>query len=93
VKEGQTTNNLFACLTTDANKVVGAIHPKAMPHHPHQARGSRFLNIFAHARGRISNTIRRPRPHAVYSNAWLCGLAATRAEICRGKRLCLGGDI
>src|SRR5262249_51784102 len=31
VKEGETTNDLFALLTTDANKVVGAIHPKAMP--------------------------------------------------------------
>jgi putative SOS response-associated peptidase YedK len=30
VKEGETTNDLFAFLTT-ANKVVGAIHPKAMP--------------------------------------------------------------
>jgi putative SOS response-associated peptidase YedK len=31
VKEGETTNNLFAFLTTDANKIVGAVHPKAMP--------------------------------------------------------------
>ena len=31
VKEGETTNDLFAFLTTDANKVVRAIHPKAMP--------------------------------------------------------------
>ena len=31
VKEGETTNDLFAFLTTEANKVVGAIHPKAMP--------------------------------------------------------------
>lgn len=31
VKEGETTNNLFAFLTTDANAEVGAIHPKAMP--------------------------------------------------------------
>jgi putative SOS response-associated peptidase YedK len=31
VKEGETTNDLFAFLTTDANKIVGAIHPKAMP--------------------------------------------------------------
>jgi putative SOS response-associated peptidase YedK len=31
VKEGETTNDLFAFLTTDANNVVGAIHPKAMP--------------------------------------------------------------
>ena len=31
VKEGETTNDLFAFLTTDANHEVGAIHPKAMP--------------------------------------------------------------
>jgi putative SOS response-associated peptidase YedK len=31
VKEGETTNDVFAFLTTEANKVVGAIHPKAMP--------------------------------------------------------------
>jgi SOS response associated peptidase (SRAP) len=31
VREGETTNDLFAFLTTEPNKVVGAIHPKAMP--------------------------------------------------------------
>jgi putative SOS response-associated peptidase YedK len=31
VKEGETANDLFAFLTTEPNKVVGAIHPKAMP--------------------------------------------------------------
>ena len=31
VKEGETTNDLYAFLTTDANEEVGAIHPKAMP--------------------------------------------------------------
>ena len=31
VKEGETTNDIFAFLTTEPNKVVGAIHPKAMP--------------------------------------------------------------
>jgi putative SOS response-associated peptidase YedK len=31
VKEGETTNDLFAFLTTEPNKLVGAIHPKAMP--------------------------------------------------------------
>ena len=31
VKEGETTNDLFAFLTCDANAEVGAIHPKAMP--------------------------------------------------------------
>src|SRR5580692_7795879 len=31
VKEGETTNDIFAFLTTEPNKEVGAIHPKAMP--------------------------------------------------------------
>jgi len=31
VKEGETTNDIFAFLTTKPNKEVGAIHPKAMP--------------------------------------------------------------
>jgi putative SOS response-associated peptidase YedK len=31
VKEGETTNDLFAFLTTEPNKIVGSIHPKAMP--------------------------------------------------------------
>jgi len=31
VKEGETTNDLYAFLTADANAEVGAIHPKAMP--------------------------------------------------------------
>jgi putative SOS response-associated peptidase YedK len=31
VKEGETSNDLFAFLTTKPNKEVGAIHPKAMP--------------------------------------------------------------
>ena len=31
VKEGETSNDLFAFLTTEPNAEVGAIHPKAMP--------------------------------------------------------------
>jgi putative SOS response-associated peptidase YedK len=31
VREGETTNDLFAFLTTDPNKLVGSIHSKAMP--------------------------------------------------------------
>jgi len=31
VKEGETTIDIFAFLTTEPNKEVGAIHPKAMP--------------------------------------------------------------
>lgn len=31
VKAGETTDELFAFLTTEPNKAVGVIHPKAMP--------------------------------------------------------------
>jgi putative SOS response-associated peptidase YedK len=31
VREGETTNDLFAFLTTEPNAEVGKIHPKAMP--------------------------------------------------------------
>jgi putative SOS response-associated peptidase YedK len=31
VKEGETTNDLFAFLTTEPNRLVGKYHPKAMP--------------------------------------------------------------
>lgn len=31
VREGETTNDIFAFLTTEPNAEVGAIHPKAMP--------------------------------------------------------------
>lgn len=31
LKEGETTNNLFGFLTTDANDIVAPVHPKAMP--------------------------------------------------------------
>src|SRR6201985_3297938 len=31
VKEGETTNDLYALLTTEANAEVGTVHPKAMP--------------------------------------------------------------
>ena len=31
LKEGETTNDLFAFLTTEANAEVGDVHPKAMP--------------------------------------------------------------
>jgi putative SOS response-associated peptidase YedK len=31
LKEGESTNDLFAFLTTEANAEVGAVHPKAMP--------------------------------------------------------------
>jgi putative SOS response-associated peptidase YedK len=31
VKEGETTNDLFAFLTTEPNAIVAPVHPKALP--------------------------------------------------------------
>ena len=31
MKEGETTTDIFAFLTSEANKVVGAVHANAMP--------------------------------------------------------------
>ena len=31
VKDGETTDDLYAFLTTEPNAEVGAVHPKAMP--------------------------------------------------------------
>jgi putative SOS response-associated peptidase YedK len=31
VKEGETTNDIFAFLTTEPNEMVATFHPKAMP--------------------------------------------------------------
>jgi len=31
VREGETTNDVFAFLTTEPNGFIGSIHPKAMP--------------------------------------------------------------
>ena len=31
MKEGETTNDIFAFMTAEPNKLVGAIHPKVMP--------------------------------------------------------------
>ena len=44
VKEGETTNDIFAFLTTEPNRVVGAIHPKAMPVILTDARGNRHVD-------------------------------------------------
>ncbi|MGY3427493.1 putative SOS response-associated peptidase YedK [Bradyrhizobium sp. F1.13.4] len=44
VKEGETTNDLYAFLTTEPNAEVGAIHPKAMPVIPNDAGRGRNLD-------------------------------------------------
>jgi hypothetical protein len=40
-QERETTNDLFAFLTTEPNAIVGAIHSKAMPDHSEGSRGGR----------------------------------------------------
>ena len=69
VKEGETTNDLYAFLTTEPNVEVGAIHPKAMPVILTTPRRSRDLDdgasgrgpeVAAAAAGRIASD-RRPR--------------------------------
>ena len=51
VKEGETTNDLYAFLTTEPNAEVGAIHPKAMPVDPDDAGRSRDLDDGRSGRG------------------------------------------
>jgi putative SOS response-associated peptidase YedK len=51
VKEGQTTNDLFAFLTTEPNAIVAPIHPKAMPVNPDDAGGGRRLDDRAGSEG------------------------------------------
>jgi hypothetical protein len=41
VKEGKTTNEIFAFLTTEPNAIVSAINSKAMPDHSEGSRGGR----------------------------------------------------
>ena len=69
VKEGETTNDLYAFLTTEPNAEVGAIHPKAMPvilTTPGRSRdlddgsSGRGLEAAAAAFGRIAQN-RRPQ--------------------------------
>jgi putative SOS response-associated peptidase YedK len=44
VKEGDTTNDIFAFLTTEPNPLIGAIHPKTMRAIFDNARGNRHLD-------------------------------------------------
>jgi putative SOS response-associated peptidase YedK len=51
VKEGDTTNDLFAFLTTEPNAIVAPIHAKAMPVIFDNARGDRCFDDGAHSEG------------------------------------------
>jgi putative SOS response-associated peptidase YedK len=52
VKDGETTNDLYAFLTTEPNTEVGAIHPKAMP-------------VILRSQGEIDHRMTAPAPEAL----------------------------
>jgi hypothetical protein len=64
VKEGETTNDIFAFLTTEPNKEVGAIHPKAMP-------------VVLTAREEIDVWMNAPAEEALASNSSLLFISAS----------------
>ena len=52
VKDGETTNDLYAFPTTEPNTEVGAIHPKAMP-------------VILRSQGEIDHWMTAPAPEAL----------------------------
>ncbi len=59
VREGETTNDVFAFLTTEPNHEVGAVHPKAMPV---ILTTPAEINIWMDAPAPIALALQRPLP-------------------------------
>jgi putative SOS response-associated peptidase YedK len=59
VKEGETTNDVFAFLTTEPNALVGTYHPKAMPV---ILRSQDEIDTWMDAPGPIALQLQRPLP-------------------------------
>lgn len=59
VREGETTNDLFAFLTTEPNALVGAYHPKAMPV---ILRTSDEIDTWMQAPAPVALQLQRPLP-------------------------------
>src|SRR5438105_351862 len=78
VKEGETTNDIFAFLTTEPNQEVAAIHPKAMP-------------VVLTARGEIDVWMNAPAEEALKLQRPVPDNSLTLKTVARGDKKDEGG--